>query len=95
MRTFAGGSHSRHANWYSRLFWRTWSQFGRVNLDEGRRDYREYRSGTILEVYDRNYKLCGILYYYWVGCQRIATWGAVQVASREAAAVATAPPQFR
>ncbi|KAL6306321.1 hypothetical protein BKA93DRAFT_729495 [Sparassis latifolia] len=96
LRTFTGGSHSRHVNWISRLFWRTWFQFDRVHLDEGRRDYLEYRFGTMLEVNERNYKLGGIPYYYWVGCHRTATWGAAQALGRDAAewidAVATESP---
>ncbi|KAI0918380.1 hypothetical protein AcV5_002383 [Taiwanofungus camphoratus] len=96
LRTFTGGHHSRHVNWFSRLFWRTWFQFDRVNLDEGRRDYLEYRFGTILEVNDRNYKLGGIPYYIWIGCQRTATWGGARALGREAAewidALATESP---
>lgn len=73
LRTFTGGSHSRHVNWFSRFFWRHWFQFDRVHLDEGRRDYLEYRFGTILNVNARNYKLGAIPYYIWIGCQRSAT----------------------
>ncbi|OBZ67789.1 hypothetical protein A0H81_12335 [Grifola frondosa] len=93
LRTFTGGHHSRHVNWFSRLFWRSWFQFDRVHLDEGRRDYLEYRFGTILNVNKRNYKLGGIPYYIWIGCPRSATWGTL---AREAAeridALATESP---
>lgn len=52
-RTYTGGLQSRHVNWFSRLFWRTWFEFDRVNLDEGRRDYLEYRFGTVLSIDER------------------------------------------
>ncbi|OSD05197.1 S-adenosyl-L-methionine-dependent methyltransferase [Trametes coccinea BRFM310] len=73
LRNFTGGHHSRHVNWFSRLFWRAWFQLDRVHLDEGRRDYLEHRFGTILNVNERNYTLGGIPYYIWLGCQRTAT----------------------
>ena len=65
-RTYTGGLQSRHVNWFSRLFWRTWFEFDRVMLDEGRRDYLEYRFGTILSIDKRwpalaSYFLCKIV----------------------------------
>ncbi|KAI0763515.1 hypothetical protein BD413DRAFT_643130 [Trametes elegans] len=97
LRNFTGGHHSRHVNWLSRLFWRTWFQLDRVHLDEGRRDYLEHRFGTILNVNERNYALGGIPYYIWLGCQRTATSaGTTGVLAREAAeridALATESP---
>ncbi|KAI0676292.1 hypothetical protein C8Q78DRAFT_962176 [Trametes maxima] len=97
LRNFTGGHHSRHVNWLSRLFWRSWFQFDRVHLDEGRRDYLEHRFGTILTVNERNYTLGGIPYYVWLGCQRTATSaGAAGALAREAAeridALATESP---
>ena len=52
-KTYTGGALSRHVNWFSRQFWRVWFEFDRVNLDEGRRDYLEYRFGTVLSVNER------------------------------------------
>ncbi|EMD35411.1 hypothetical protein CERSUDRAFT_106783 [Gelatoporia subvermispora B] len=96
LRTFTGGHHLRHVNWFSRFFWRNWFRFDRVHLDEGRRDYLEHRFGTILNVNDRNYKLGGIPYYVWLGCQRTATSAAIGALGREAAeridAIATESP---
>ncbi|KAI1787532.1 hypothetical protein LXA43DRAFT_896047 [Ganoderma leucocontextum] len=84
-RNFTGGHHSRHVNRFSRIFWRSWFQLDRVHLHEARRDYLEYRFGTILNVNDRNYLLGGIPYYIWLGCHRTATWGASGALAREAA----------
>ncbi|KAI0659731.1 hypothetical protein C8Q70DRAFT_90917 [Cubamyces menziesii] len=97
LRNFTGGHHSRHVNWFSRLFWRTWFRLDRVHLDEGRRDYLEHRFGTILNVNERNYALGGIPYYIWLGCQRTATSaGTAGALAREAAeridALATESP---
>ncbi|KAF8446920.1 3-amino-3-carboxypropyl transferase [Terfezia claveryi] len=72
-RTYTGGLQNRHVNWFSRLFWRTWFEFDRVNLDEGRRDYLEYRFGTVLSIDERNRILGGIPYYIWVGCTKTST----------------------
>lgn len=45
----------------------------RVNLDAGRRDYLEYRFGTVLTASRRNYGLGGIPYYIWIGKHAKAT----------------------
>ncbi|KAF8473207.1 hypothetical protein BDZ91DRAFT_675824 [Kalaharituber pfeilii] len=73
-RTYTGGVLSRHVNWLSRLFWRTWFEFDRVMLDEGRRDYLEYRFGTIMSIDERNRLLGGIPYYIWIGCPKSAAF---------------------
>lgn len=52
-RTYTGGLQSRHVNWFSRLFWKTWFEFDRVMLGEGRRDYLEYSFGTIMNINER------------------------------------------
>lgn len=69
-RNFTGGMVGRHTNFLSRAFWRSWFDLDRVNLDAGRRDYLEYRFGTVLNVNTRNYSLGAIPYYIWVGCQK-------------------------
>jgi betaine lipid synthase len=71
-RNYIGGTFNRHVNWLGRLFWRAWFDADRVNLDAGRRDYVEYRFGTVLSSSDRNYLLGGIPYYLFVGCRRDA-----------------------
>lgn len=67
-RTYTGGTFNRHVNWLGRVFWRAWFDADRVNLDGGRRDYLEYKFGTILSASDRNYLLGGIPYYIFLGC---------------------------
>ena len=47
-RNYVGGTFNRHVNWLGRLFWRAWFDADRVNLDASRRDYVEYRFGTML-----------------------------------------------
>ncbi|KIX02343.1 uncharacterized protein Z518_08284 [Rhinocladiella mackenziei CBS 650.93] len=71
-RNYIGGTFNRHVNWVGRMFWRTWFDADRVNLDGGRRDYVEYRFGTILSTSERNYLLGGIPYYIFIGCRRDA-----------------------
>ncbi|KAI5781495.1 hypothetical protein EDC01DRAFT_619620 [Geopyxis carbonaria] len=85
-RTYTGGIMGRHVNWFSRQFWRIWFEFDRVNLDEGRRDYLEYRFGSILSVNERNVFLGGIPYYIWIGCVKLATSSAEALAKIDAAA---------
>ncbi|OAL39407.1 hypothetical protein AYO20_01277 [Fonsecaea nubica] len=58
-RNYCGGTFNRHVNWFGRMFWRTWFDADRVNLDGGRRDYVEYRFGTVLSTSQRNYPLGG------------------------------------
>jgi len=41
-RNYVGGAIDRHCNWLSRVFWRTWFEIDRVNLEPARRvsDFR-------------------------------------------------------
>ena len=57
-------------NWFGRLFWRAWFDVDRVGLEAGRRDYLEYRFGTVLSADSRNYLLGSIPYYVWLGRQK-------------------------
>lgn len=68
-RNYTGGVINRHVNWFGRLFWRAWFDVDRVGLEAGRRDYLEYRFGTVLSADSRNYILGSIPYYVWLGCQ--------------------------
>ncbi|KAF7504315.1 hypothetical protein GJ744_002504 [Endocarpon pusillum] len=70
-RNYGGGSFDRHVNWLGRAFWRSWFEFDRVALEPARRDYLEYRFGTILNYNRRHYYLGGIPYYTWIGCQKV------------------------
>ncbi|KAG9228774.1 hypothetical protein BJ875DRAFT_500474 [Amylocarpus encephaloides] len=69
-RNYTGGFINRHVNWFGRLFWRAWFDVDRVGLEAGRRDYLEYRFGTVLSVDSRNYLLGSIPYYVWLGCSK-------------------------
>ncbi len=62
-RTYTGGSFNRHVTWLGRVFWRAWFDVDRVGLEGARRDYLEYRFGTLKTVDERNYLLFGIPYY--------------------------------
>lgn len=72
-RNYTGGVINRHVNWFGRLFWRAWFDVDRVGLEAGRRDYLEYRFGTVLSADYRNYMLGAIPYYAWVGCPKKTT----------------------
>lgn len=67
-RNYTGGTVGRHVNFFSRSFWRSWFDLDRVSLEPGRRDYLEYRFGSVLTANSRNYTLGGIPYYIWLGC---------------------------
>jgi betaine lipid synthase len=69
-RNYGGGSFDRHVNWLGRAFWRSWFELDRVALEPARRDYLEYRFGTILNCNKRHYYLGAIPYYTWIGCQK-------------------------
>lgn len=69
-RNYTAGFLDRHVNAWSRLFWRAWFDFDRVGLEPSRRDYLEYKFGTILNLNGRNRTLGYIPYYVWVGCQK-------------------------
>lgn len=70
-RNYTGGALTRHVNWVSRMFWRAWFDIDRVGLDASRRDYLEYRFGTVLSADSRNYLLGAIPYYMWLGCPKM------------------------
>ncbi|RYP32757.1 hypothetical protein DL767_005048 [Monosporascus sp. MG133] len=69
-RNYTGGLVGRHVNWFSRTFWRAWFDLDRVGLEASRRDYLEYKFGTVLDVNTRNYCLGRIPYYIWIGCHK-------------------------
>ena len=70
-RNYGGGSFDRHVNWLGRAFWRSWFELDRVSLEPARRDYLEYRFGTILSFNKRHYYLGAIPYYTWIGCHKV------------------------
>lgn len=85
-RNYTGGSIDRHCMWISRVFWRTWFELDRVNLESARRDYIEYKFGTILST-NRRCHLLGfrIPYYIFVGCTRTRINPLRQLATMDAA----------
>ena len=85
-RNYMGGAINRHCMWISRVFWRTWFELDRVNLDSARRDYIEYKFGTILST-NRRCRLFGfrIPYYIFVGCARETSSSMQQLAALDAA----------
>ncbi|CDK25193.1 unnamed protein product [Kuraishia capsulata CBS 1993] len=68
-----GGTYNRHVPWILRSFWRIWFEFDRVFLDPARRDYLEYRFGTLKSLNCYNHSLGKIPYYIWLGCDRDKT----------------------
>lgn len=85
-RNYTGGAIDRHCMWISRVFWRTWFELDRVNLDSARRDYIEYKFGTILST-NRRCRFLGfrIPYYIFVGCPRRTSRMLDEVAQLDAA----------
>ncbi|KAI1743307.1 hypothetical protein F4680DRAFT_456926 [Xylaria scruposa] len=69
-RNYTGGLIDRHVNFVGRTFWRAWFDIDRVALEPGRRDYLEYRFGTVINVNTRNYVLGAIPYYIWLGARK-------------------------
>lgn len=62
------GSHAgRHVNWFLRSFWRSWFELDHISVDAARRDYLEFKFGTVLTVNARNRGLGWIPYYIWLG----------------------------
>lgn len=66
------GSQNRQCSWFTRFFWQIWFDFDHINLAPGRRDYVEYKFGTLKCLNDRNHfvvpYLVQIPYYIWLGC---------------------------
>lgn len=69
-RNYTGGLVGRHVNYLARTFWRAWFDLDRVALEPARRDYLEYRFGTVLTANLRNNTLGAIPYYIWLGCHK-------------------------
>lgn len=85
-RNYTGGSTSRHVNFLARTFWRAWFDVDRVSLEGARRDYLEYRFGTVLSVNRRNWTLGAIPYYIWLGCTKRPVSVPVSAGAGEASA---------
>ncbi|KAI9726206.1 MAG: hypothetical protein M1828_001879 [Chrysothrix sp. TS-e1954] len=86
-RTYIGGQVDRHCTWISRVFWRTWFEADRVSLEAARRDYLEYRFGTILSHSTRcRLAFLRIPYYIWIGCSKEVNASPARLAEVNAAA---------
>ncbi|KAI8061517.1 uncharacterized protein B0P05DRAFT_590679 [Gilbertella persicaria] len=63
---------NRQCNWFTRHFWQAWFELDHINLTPGRRDYLEYKFGTIKSLNRRNHFIVPYLiqmpYYIWLGC---------------------------
>ncbi|KAG8722187.1 hypothetical protein FRC08_005936 [Ceratobasidium sp. 394] len=77
----AGGLHeesiggaSRACNWLGHWFWQMWFDLDHVSLSPGRRDYLQYKFGTIKVLNGRNNLsipwFVQIPYYVFIGCSR-------------------------
>lgn len=68
------GSVNRQCSWLTRFFWMIWFDFDHINLAPGRRDYLEYRFGSLKAINGRNRFvipwLVKIPYYVWLGCAK-------------------------
>ncbi|CAO3702686.1 unnamed protein product [Rhizopus stolonifer] len=63
---------NRQCGWFLRHFWQMWFELDHINLAPGRRDYLEYKFGTIKSLNRRNHFIIPYLiqmpYYIWLGC---------------------------
>lgn len=66
-RNYTGSHDGRHVNWFLRSFWRAWFELDHISVDAARRDYLEFKFGTVLTVNARNQGLGWIPYYIWLG----------------------------
>lgn len=62
---------NRQCNWFTRTFWQLWFDLDHIQLGPSRRDYLEYRFGTLKSLSCRNHfvipHLIQIPYYIWLG----------------------------
>lgn len=66
---------NRQCNWFTRHFWQAWFELDHINLSPGRRDYLEYKFGTIKSLNRSNHFIIPYLiqmpYYVWLGCSNV------------------------
>lgn len=65
-----GGLVNRHVPWFYRTFWRIWFECDKVFLDPSRREYLEYKFGTLKSINCYNSTLGQIPYYIWLGVNK-------------------------
>ncbi|THH30331.1 hypothetical protein EUX98_g3843 [Antrodiella citrinella] len=70
------GGSGKECGWISRWFWQIWFDFDHVSLGPQRRDYLEYKFGTIKSYNGRNRFVLPFIvripYYIWLGRCRTA-----------------------
>ncbi|KAG2064754.1 hypothetical protein BDR04DRAFT_1234922 [Suillus decipiens] len=68
------GGTSKECGWLSRWFWQIWFDFDHVSLSPHRRDYLEYKFGTVKTYNGRNRFVIPFIvripYYIWLGRSR-------------------------
>ncbi|EPQ56989.1 hypothetical protein GLOTRDRAFT_127372 [Gloeophyllum trabeum ATCC 11539] len=68
------GGVSKECGWLSRWFWQIWFDFDHVSLSPHRRDYLEYKFGTVKSYNGRNRFVLPFIvripYYMWLGRSR-------------------------
>lgn len=68
------GGEGRLCTWLGHWFWQMWFDLDHVDLSPGRRDYLQYKFGTVKVVNGRNNLFIPwfvqIPYYVWIGCSR-------------------------
>ncbi|KAF8130541.1 hypothetical protein EV363DRAFT_1450349 [Boletus edulis] len=68
------GGTSKECGWLSRWFWQIWFDFDHVSLSPHRRDYLEYKFGTVKTYNGRNHFIIPFIvripYYIWLGRSR-------------------------
>ncbi|KAG9312680.1 hypothetical protein JVU11DRAFT_7097 [Chiua virens] len=68
------GGTSKECRWLSRWFWQIWFDFDHVSLSPHRRDYLEYKFGTVKTYNGRNHFIIPFIvripYYIWLGRSR-------------------------
>lgn len=71
-RNYTAGSYKRHLSYFRRNFWRTWFDMDRISLESTRRDYLEYKFGSIFNINCWKYEPRVVPYYLWIGCPKTA-----------------------
>lgn len=71
-RNYTAGFYKREMSFPSRNFWRAWFDKHQIYLDSARRDYMEYRFGSVLNINCWKYEPRVIPYYIWIGTHKNA-----------------------
>ncbi|CAE6397523.1 unnamed protein product [Rhizoctonia solani] len=64
------GGVGKVVGWLSHWFWQIWFDLDHVDLSPGRRDYLQYKFGTVKILNGRNGMFLPCPYYVWLGCSR-------------------------